>query len=99
MKTKIFTLAALILMTFSMAKADNFRSFKMIDRAGRAYEILVKTEEIIQERFEFNTSVIFERIKEENKPQMIDITPFVKPEQEIEECHPVYKLNTLQDIQ
>lgn len=91
MKTKIFILAALFLTTISLTNAENYRSFILIDLAGNTMEIMVKTEEIIQETFEFNTSEVFRSIKEEKNPEFIDITPFVKPEQEVEENHPVYK--------
>jgi len=91
MKTKILILAALFLATLSTTNADNYRSFKLIDFAGKTMEILVKTEEIILENFEFDTSEVFRSIRKEKNPELIDITPFIKPEQEVEENHPVYK--------
>jgi hypothetical protein len=90
MKTKILTFAALFLMTFSIASADNFRSFKMSDRFGRTMEVLVKVEQI-QETFNFNTREVFNEVKKSQNPQLIDIAPFVKPEKEVCENHPVYK--------
>lgn len=91
MKIKIFILAALLLTTISLTNADNYRSFKLIDFAGNTMEIMVKTEEIIKETFEFNTSEVYRSIKEEKHPERIDITPFIKPEKEVVENHPVYK--------
>ncbi|TVQ16470.1 MAG: hypothetical protein EA361_04120 [Bacteroidetes bacterium] len=91
MKTRILTFAALFLMTASIATADNFRSFKMSDRLGRTIEVLTKVENNIQETFEFNTREVFDEVKKSNNNQMIDITPFVKPEREVKESHPVNK--------
>lgn len=91
MKTNIFILAALFLTTISNTNADNYRSFKLINFAGKTMEVMVKTEEVIQENFEFDTSEVFQSITEEKNPEHIDITPFIKPEQEVKENHPVYK--------
>ncbi len=90
MKTNILTFAVLFLMTISIASADNFRSFKMSDRYGRTMEVLVKVEQI-QETFTFNTREVYNEVKSNKASQRIDITPFVKPEQEVSEIHPVYK--------
>jgi hypothetical protein len=90
MKTRILTAAILLLLTVNFASANNFRSFKMSDRMGRTMEVLVKIE-TIQETFDFNTREVFEKVKSESTPQMIDITPMVKPERELQETHPAYK--------
>ncbi|MFW6290275.1 MAG: hypothetical protein ACOC0R_04840 [Mariniphaga sp.] len=90
MKTRILTLAALFLMTANIVSADNFRTFKMSDRMGRTFEVFTKIESNIQETFEFDTREVFEEVKQENN-QMIDITPFIKPEREVKETHPVIK--------
>ena len=89
MKTKILTIAAIFAMSIGTLAADNYRSFKMADRLGRTMEIFVKIENI-QETFGFDTREVFNEIKNSEKQQMIDITPFVKQEREAEENLPVY---------
>ncbi len=91
MKTRILTLAALFLMTANIVSADNFRTFKMSDRMGRTFEVFTKIESNIQETFEFDTREIFEEVKKQENNQMIDITPFIKPEREVKETHPAIK--------
>jgi hypothetical protein len=86
MKTLIFI--ALIL-TATAASADNYRKIKIADNLGRSLEILIKIE-TITETFHFNTVEIFAEIKKEKTQQMIDITPFIIPEKEVEEILPVY---------
>jgi hypothetical protein len=85
---KSFIFIALIL-TASVASADNYRKIKIADHLGRSLEIVVKNENI-QETFHFNTLEIFREIKKEKTKEMIDITPFIKPEKEVEENLPLY---------
>lgn len=91
MKTRILTFAALFLMTVNFVSADNFKSFKITDRLGRTFEVLTKMESNIQESFEFSTREVFEEVKKQESNQIIDITPFIKPEREVKETHPAVK--------
>jgi hypothetical protein len=84
MKNLIFI--ALIL-TASVASADNYRKIKIADQLGRSIEILVKWENI-NETFHFSTLEVFNEIKSETKREMIDIKPFIIPEAEVEEDLP-----------
>jgi hypothetical protein len=89
MKTITLILAALILGSFS-ASADNFRKLKFTNSLGRTIEFFVKNEvEVEVETYEINTAEIFREIKFSRK-EMIDITPFIIPEKEVEENLPVY---------
>lgn len=90
MKTRIITLVSLFLLTVSIASANNYRTLKMSDRLGRTMEIMVKIENI-QETFEFDTREVFEEVKGSHTRELIDIEPFMKPEAEVNENHPVYK--------
>lgn len=89
MKTRILTIAAIFAMSIGTLAADNYRSFKMADRLGRTMEIFVKVENI-QETFGFDTREVFCQIRSNENRQLIDITPFVKQEREVEEDLPVY---------
>lgn len=84
MKNRILTFAAITLMSISLASADNHRTLKISDMLGRTMEIFVKAE-TIQETFEFDTREVFNQVKRNGQTQMIDITPLIKPEKEIEE--------------
>jgi hypothetical protein len=78
-----------LILTATVASADNYKKIKIADQLGRSFEILVKVENI-NETFHFNTREIFNEIKSEKKREMIDITPFVRPEAEVVEEMPAY---------
>jgi hypothetical protein len=88
MKTKIITIAAVILMSTGIAQsANNFRMFKIHDALGNTFCITMK-EDKVNETLEFDTKAVFNNLKKENTVQMIDIRPFVKQEKEVEEYVP-----------
>jgi hypothetical protein len=89
MKTTFITLATLFILSLSTATAENYTTFKISDHLGRTMEVFVKTEKI-EENFAFNTREIFIELKSNCKTEMIDLTPFIKPETEVIEDHPVY---------
>jgi hypothetical protein len=88
MKTRIITLAASLLFSLTAVKAENFKTFRIYDRLGSAMEVIMKVENI-QEEFDFDTKEVFEEVKNENSYVLQDITPFIKPEQEIAEELPI----------
>lgn len=90
MKTKIIALATLLLVTISIATADNHRTLKISDRLGRTMEILVKAESIF-ENSDINTSEIFKEMKKSETNQLIDLSEMIKPEKELNETLPVAK--------
>lgn len=90
MKTKLFTLAILFLLTLNFVSAENYRVLKISDNLGHTMNILSKVE-TIQDNFDFDTRVIFKEIKGQCNQQILDITPFIKPEAEVVEDLPVYK--------
>jgi hypothetical protein len=75
-----------------LCHSRNYTTFKISDHLGRTMEVFVKTENI-EENFEFNTREIFNELKSNCKADMIDLTPFIKPEMEVIEDHPVYIQN------
>lgn len=81
MKKTILILSILFINLNIMASES--KTIRIIDNLGRYFNIEVKTEKDVVEKFEFNTKEIFNDIKKEN--DLIDIRPFVKPEKEIEE--------------
>lgn len=87
MKNRILTFAAITLMSINLASADNYRTLRISDLLGRTMEIFVKVENV-QETFEFDTREVFNEVKRNGETQMIDITPFIKPEKEVEENLP-----------
>lgn len=87
MKNRILTFAAITLMSINLASADNYRTLRVSDLLGRTMEIFVKVENV-QESFEFDTREVFNEVKRNGETQMIDITPFIKPEKEVEENLP-----------
>ncbi len=89
MKTKLITLATLFILTLSSASAEKLSILKISDQMGRTISICIKNEQI-SETFEFDTKVVFNQIKRNHQTETLDITPFIKPEKEVEEDLPVY---------
>lgn len=89
MKTTFITFATLIILSISAASAENYTTLQISDHLGRTMEVFVKIENI-QESFDFNTREIFNEVNSTCQKDVIDINPFVKPEMEVIEEHPVY---------
>jgi len=90
MKTRIITFASFLILSVTVATAANFKTLRISDHLGRSMDVLIKTE-TVTESFDFDTRKIFEQATRKNQMETLDITPFIKPELEVEENLPVYK--------
>lgn len=86
MKTKIFTLATILMLSFTMANASTkVKVLKIVINNSEEFYLPIKEEALI-ETFDFEASKYASSIKEKNtQKEWIDIRPFVKPEKELEE--------------
>jgi hypothetical protein len=89
MKTTFITLASIFILSASVFSAENYTTLQISDHMGRTMEVFVKIEQI-QDNYDFDTRAIFKKSKTVCSGELIDITPFVKPELEVKEDLPIY---------
>lgn len=87
MKKRICVIIVLMFISINLTFASGYRTLKMYDLFGRTVDVFVKIESI-EEIFEFDTREMFNEIKGYSQERTIDITPFIKSEEEVEDDLP-----------